>query len=88
MNLALNKRLASLEAQQQTAELLHMFIIGFGHEAKVVTGYSWGDNQQIDRLPDESIEDLKQRAIDTANASSQNNRHIIIFIECTEKEDW
>lgn len=88
MRSALSKRLASLEAQQQTAEPLHMFIIGFGHEPKVVTGYSWGD-EQIDRLPDESIEELQQRAIDTAslNPSTQESKYLRLFFECTQSDD-
>lgn len=89
MNLALNKRLASLEAQLKPHEAVHIFIVGVspGEEPKLVTGYRW-DNQFISRLADESEEDLKQRAIDTANASSQDNAHLKLFFECTEEDDW
>ncbi len=88
MNLALTKRLASLEAQQQTAEPLHIFIMGFEYESKVVTGFGWGD-ERIYRLPNESIEELQQRAIDTAslNPSTQESKYLRIFYERTQRND-
>lgn len=89
MSLALSKRLASLETQLKPIEPVHIFIVGVavGVEPKPVTGYRW-DNQFIKRLPDESDEDLKQRAIDTANSSSDGMSHLKLFFECTEDYDW
>ena len=89
MSLALSKRLASLETQLKPIEPVHIFIVGVavGVEPKPVTGYRWGD-ERIYRLPNESDEDLKQRAIDTANASSDGMSHLKLFFECTEDYDW
>ena len=88
MNLALTKRLESLEAQQQTAEPLHIFIMSFEYESKVVTGFGWGDDR-IYRMPNESIEELQQRAIDTAslNPSTQESTYLRLFFECTQSDD-
>ncbi len=90
MSLALSKRLASLETQLKPIEPVHIFIVGVavGVEPKPVTGYSWGD-EQIDRLPDESIEELQQRAIDTAslNPSTQESKYLRLFFECTQSDD-
>lgn len=89
MSLALNKRLASLETQLKPIEPVHIFIVGVavGVEPKPVTGYRW-DKQFIKRLPHESDEDLKQRAIDTANSSSDGMAHLKLFFECNEEDDW
>lgn len=87
MSLALSKRLASLETQLKPIEPVHIFIMSFEHESKVVTGFGWGD-ERIYRLPNESIEEMQQRAIDTANASSNGTAHLKLFYECTEDYDW
>ena len=89
MSLVLKKRLASLEAQLKPVEAVHIFIVGVsvGVEPKPVTGYRW-DNRFISRLPNESEEDLKQRAIDTANSSSDGMAHLKLFFECNEEDDW